>query len=83
MLAWFTGIKLKLIEFGAAALALLIAIATIFGKGKKAGEAKVQAQAAREQAKTVEIAKEVHEDVQSRPASEIGAALKNKYSRND
>lgn len=83
MPTWLIGIKTKLFALGAAIIAALIVVAKIFFTGKRAGEAEVKAQAQEEQLKTVETAKQVHEQATSESDRQVADDLAKKYSRSD
>lgn len=83
MFAWFTGFRLKLVEYGGAALAAILAFLAIEHRGAKQARAEDEAASARATSDAVKTAEDVRASEQAKPDNVVGIDLKKKYSRGD
>ena len=81
MLSLVMGLLKGVWGYVAAAGAVLLAVLTIFQKGKSAGSNEVIVESAKKEIENVKKAQEVERSVASTPADVKRERLRNKYSR--
>lgn len=81
MPTWLTSAGLKLVAFGAMLLGILLAVLRIMGVARKAGEAEVQVEDAKQTEKAVTEHVRVSQEVAAKPAGAAEKELQDQWSR--